>query len=73
MVVVRNFSIQFVQGPPFAAHHPARVQTSVDATCPRAVGRDVQHPDRDAQFHYLNAQISEHRNAGEPAISVDAK
>jgi hypothetical protein len=32
-----------------------------------------QHPDRDAQFSYLNAQASDHRDAGEPVISVDTK
>jgi hypothetical protein len=32
-----------------------------------------QHPDRDAQFRYINAQVKEHQAAGEPVISVDAK
>ena len=32
-----------------------------------------QHPDRDAQFSYLNAQAGEHLGAGEPVISVDTK
>ncbi|MDI3424095.1 ISAzo13 family transposase [Streptomyces luteolus] len=32
-----------------------------------------QHPDRDAQFRYLNEQAREHRDAGQPVISVDAK
>jgi hypothetical protein len=32
-----------------------------------------QHPDRDGQFRYLNAQVEEHQQAGEPVISVDAK
>jgi transposase len=32
-----------------------------------------QVPDRDAQFRYLNEQVREHRNAGEPAVSVDTK
>jgi hypothetical protein len=32
-----------------------------------------QHPDRDAQFGYLNDQVAEHRAAGEPVISVDTK
>ena len=31
------------------------------------------HPDRDAQFDYLNAQINVHPASGDPAISVDAK
>jgi transposase len=32
-----------------------------------------QHPDRDAQFGYINEQVKEHQAAGEPVISVDAK
>jgi transposase len=33
----------------------------------------AQHPDRDAQFHYINEQVKAHQAAGEPVISVDAK
>ena len=33
----------------------------------------AQHPDRDAQFHYLNEQVKRHQAAGEPVISVDTK
>ena len=33
----------------------------------------TNHPDRDAQFGYLNAQVKEALAAGEPAISVDTK
>ena len=32
-----------------------------------------QHPDRDAQFHYINEQAKQHIDAGDPVISVDAK
>jgi hypothetical protein len=32
-----------------------------------------QVPDRDAQFRYLNEQIREHHDAGEPVVSVDTK
>jgi len=32
-----------------------------------------QHPDRDAQFRYINEQARAHRAAGDPVISVDAK
>src|SRR5487761_1629048 len=31
------------------------------------------HPDRDAQFHYLNEQVGTHLSAGQPVISVDTK
>ncbi|WP_371794260.1 ISAzo13 family transposase [Streptomyces sp. NBC_01718] len=32
-----------------------------------------QHPDRDAQFHYLNELARNHQDSGEPVISVDTK
>jgi hypothetical protein len=32
-----------------------------------------QHPDRDAQFGYLNEQVRAHQEAGCPVISVDTK
>lgn len=32
-----------------------------------------QHPDRDAQFRYINAQAGEHQVAGQPVVSMDAK
>jgi transposase len=33
----------------------------------------ARHPDRDAQFRYINAQARDHLDAGRPVISVDAK
>jgi hypothetical protein len=39
----------------------------------RKVLEGSQHPDRNAQFEYLNAQVEAQLAAGEPAISVDAK
>ncbi|MYT79307.1 ISAzo13 family transposase [Streptomyces sp. SID8364] len=33
----------------------------------------AQHPDRDGQFRYLNEQARDHRDAGDPVISVDSK
>jgi hypothetical protein len=32
-----------------------------------------QHPDRDAQFRYLNRQVKSFRRSGDPMISVDTK
>ncbi len=32
-----------------------------------------QHPDRDAQFRYINAQVTAFQDDGSPVISVDAK
>jgi hypothetical protein len=33
----------------------------------------AQHPDRDAQFRYVNDQVKDHQAGGEPVISVDTK
>jgi transposase len=33
----------------------------------------AQHPDRDAQFHHINATVKAALDAGQPAISVDTK
>jgi hypothetical protein len=33
----------------------------------------AQHPDRDAQFRYVNEQAREHRAASQPVVSVDTK
>jgi hypothetical protein len=32
-----------------------------------------QHPDRDAQFRYINEQVKTYQGAGEPVVSVDTK
>src|SRR5947208_11192639 len=32
-----------------------------------------QHPDRDAQFRYINEQARQHLAAGDPVVSVDTK
>jgi hypothetical protein len=32
-----------------------------------------QHPDRDAQFRYLNERVADHQGSADPVISVDAK
>ena len=33
----------------------------------------TRHPDRDAQFRYINEQVKDHQDAGDPVISVDTK
>ncbi|NGP09731.1 ISAzo13 family transposase [Rhodococcus sp. 14C212] len=33
----------------------------------------AQHPDRDAQFRYINEQVEAHQEADEPVVSVDTK
>jgi hypothetical protein len=32
-----------------------------------------QHPDRDAQFRYINEHVKQHQATGEPVVSVDTK
>ena len=32
-----------------------------------------QHPDRNAQFEFINRQVIQHQRAGQPVVSVDAK
>jgi transposase len=44
---------------------------SLQANAKTLEGR--QHPDRDAQFRYINKQARQHQTAGQPVISVDAK
>jgi hypothetical protein len=44
---------------------------SLQANAKTIEGR--QHPDRDAQFHYLNDQVTAFLAAGMPVISVDTK
>src|SRR5215210_4817735 len=39
----------------------------------RKVLEGSQHPDRNAQFEYLNGQVQQQVSAGQPAISVDTK
>jgi transposase len=39
----------------------------------RKTREGTSHPDRDAQFEHINAQVSRFQAAGQPAISVDTK
>ena len=39
----------------------------------RKTREGASHPDRDAQFHYINERVKDALAAGEPAISVDTK
>ena len=49
----------------------ARLGYSLQANAKVTEGR--QHPDRDAQFRYLNDQVTTFLTAGLPVISVDTK
>jgi hypothetical protein len=33
----------------------------------------TRHPDRDAQFRYINEQVKDHQGGGDPVVSVDTK
>jgi Rhodopirellula transposase DDE domain len=63
------------QGHPVSAPTVSRLLRgqgfSLQANVKTLEGR--QHPDRDAQFRYINEQVKRHQNAGQPVISVDAK
>jgi transposase len=48
-----------------------RMGFSLQALSKQREGKD--HPDRDAQFKYLNKQVKTHQKADEPVISVDCK
>ena len=37
------------------------------------VTEGAQHPDRNAQFEYINATAAEHLGAGQPVVSIDCK
>ena len=39
----------------------------------RKTREGIQHPDRDGQFHHINARVKARKRRGEPAISVDTK
>jgi len=63
------------QGPPSrpttVAHLLPALGYSVQGTRKTQDGR--AHPDRDAQFPYINTQVKAFQKAGQPVISVDAK
>src|SRR4051812_16887004 len=43
---------------------------------PQANAKTVEgrrHPDRDAQFRYINEQVKQYQTAGDPVVSVDTK
>jgi len=76
-----TLSVRHLAGELTAAGH--RVSQETVAKLLRAEGFSLQsnaktieggqHPDRDAQFSYLNDQAGEHLAAGAPVISVDTK
>jgi transposase len=63
------------QGHPVSYRTVARLlqQLEYSLQAPRKVLEGGDHPDRDAQFDYLNAQVTAALAAGQPVVSVDAK
>jgi hypothetical protein len=53
------------------AHMLGRMGYSLQALSKQREG--TEHPDRDAQFRYLNKQVKAHQKTGEPVVSVDCK
>ena len=49
------------------------VEMGYSLQAPAKENEGAQHPDRDAQFRYLNGQVEAHLAGGQPVISVDAK
>ncbi len=52
-------------------HLLQKAQYSLQAN--RKTSEGKQHPDRDAQFEYINQRVIRQQRAGQPAISVDTK
>lgn len=63
------------QGHPVSYRTVARLlqQLEYSLQAPRKVLEGGGHPDRDAQFDYLNGQVTAALAVGQPVISVDAK
>jgi DDE family transposase len=55
---------------------PSRTCSATRASVCRPTPRTVegrQHPDRDAQFRYIDGQVTDHQGTADPVISVDTK
>jgi hypothetical protein len=63
------------QGHPVSDDTVGRLLRQQDYTLQRTQKTEegAQHPDRDAQFRYVNEQAKQHLAAGQPVISVDTK
>jgi hypothetical protein len=63
------------QGHPVSDDTVGRLLKQQDYTLQRTrkTLEGAQHPDRDAQFGYLNQQALQHLAAGQPVVSVDTK
>ena len=64
--------------PPRASHEPSHGRRSAPAIgyslqANRKTIEGTRHPDRNAQFEYINARVQAYLRQGQPAISVDTK
>jgi len=63
------------QGHPIGADTVGELlrQEGFSLQAPSKVLEGARHPDRDAQFRYINDQVKDHIATGDPVISVDTK
>jgi hypothetical protein len=61
----------FIAGQKLVGRLLKRLGFSLQANAKTREG--ISHPDRNAQFEHINAQVTAFQTAGEPAISVDTK
>ncbi len=61
----------FQAGPRTVARELKEQEFSLQAN--RKTREGDNHPDRDAQFHYINEQVLRHQRRGQPVVSVDTK
>ena len=71
---LRKLAAELRAGPPHRPQRGRRSAAQLDYSLqPTARPARERHPDRDAQFDYINEQVKQALAAGEPAISVDTK
>ncbi|MFE2189171.1 ISAzo13 family transposase [Streptomyces sp. NPDC059455] len=73
---LRNLAEELTrQGHPVSAPTVGRLLKQEDSSLQANVKtlEGAQHPDRDAQFRYINEQVKQHQADGEPVINVDTK
>jgi hypothetical protein len=61
----------FIAGQKLAGRLLKRLNFSLQANCKTREG--ANHPDRNAQFEHINAEVKAFQAAGQPVISVDTK
>ena len=73
---VRRLSAELAEGGHTASHRLVAkllMDRGYSLQANRKTREGPQHPDRDAQFRYINELVRRHQKQGQPAISVDTK